>query len=653
MTSKNLFFKYMKENTKQRLWSVALCTLLCFFVFPVITALGIGIAFDNGNLSKNMTTDAALLQAKHRLTDDMLNLYSIQSGMMIFLLIVTAVVLATSGFAYLHSKKKTDFYHSLPISREMLYTATCLDGVLYMAVPYLVFLSVSGIMLQIKGAPFSWGTLFLGYAQHMCFFVLVYMTVVLAVIFTGNTVVGLLGTGVFFCWGPGVVAIITSYFTEYFWTFYDNGNFLMRWCERTSPVFWYATAMFSEHPSRMALIALAAAIVWFGLGMFLYRKRPSEAAGKAMAFGISEPVIRFLLVVPITLFSGMIFHSIMSNDCWTIFGLVCGLLISSCLIEIIYHFDFKSLFAHKKQLAVSAVAVAVVFLGFRLDITGYDSYMPDAENIDSAGIYCDALDSNAAGTYHAVPELQENGNIWIEWPSLGNVADKIHISDEKGISTIREIWKYCIETVQNQKNPSNDNEYAADDEYVAEDESAAEDGSDLYSQFDSIVLAWHLKNGKTVYRSYNTMEVTALRKLLDDIYENKDYKMGMYPVFSLKADDVAGINYKAADDDDGINVNLADEEAKSALLASYQKEFMSLTSEVRRSEKPIAQIQFVTGEMQSIIDKSRDNNGNYSRLDQYFYYPVYPSFTETILLLEKCKISFQGNGGSPETDTLS
>lgn len=51
----------------------------------------------------------------------------------------------------------------------MLYTVTCLDGILYLAVPYLVFLLVAGVMLQVKGAPFSWGTLLIGYVQHMCF----------------------------------------------------------------------------------------------------------------------------------------------------------------------------------------------------------------------------------------------------------------------------------------------------------------------------------------------------------------------------------------------------------------------------------------------------------------------------------------------------
>lgn len=500
MTSKGLFFKYMRENTKQRLWSVALTALLCFFLFPVLTALETSIMLRPDNLSKDLSVEAALAEAKLKLTNEMLNMYSIQNAMLVFILIVAAVVLAASGFSYLHSKKKTDFFHSLPISREMLYTVTCLDGILYLAVPYLVFLLAAGVMLQVKGAPFSWGTLLIGYVQHMCFFTLVYMTVVLAVILTGNLIVGLLGTGVLFSWGPGVAAVVSTYFSEYFMTFYDNGNFLLRWCERTSPVFWYGTATGSDHPTRMAVIALAVAALLFGLGMFLYRKRPSEAAGRAMAFKVSEPVIRFLLVVPITLFSGMIFRSILNDDIWTVFGLICGLLITSCLIEIIYHFDFKSLFAHKRQLVISAVAVAAIFLGFRLDVAGYDSYLPDADKVAYAGIYCNALDNNAVGAYHVTPRMYRDGySVGMEWASQGDVADKMQISDEDGICVLREIGAQGIETASRQRKHLNGGQ-----DWMSE--------TDLDSRYDSIVLSWHLNNGKTVYRNYRTINVSELRE---------------------------------------------------------------------------------------------------------------------------------------------
>ena len=158
MTSKGLFFKYMRENTKQRLWSVALTALLCFFLFPVLTALETSIMLRPDNLSKELSVEAALAEAKLKLTNEMLHMYSIQNAMLVFILIVTAVVLAASGFR-ISIRKRNGFFHSLPISREMLYTVTCLDGILYLAVPYLVFLLAAGVMLQVKGAPFSWGTL--------------------------------------------------------------------------------------------------------------------------------------------------------------------------------------------------------------------------------------------------------------------------------------------------------------------------------------------------------------------------------------------------------------------------------------------------------------------------------------------------------------
>lgn len=554
MTSKGLFFKYMRENTKQRLWSVALTALLCFFLFPVLTALETSIMLRPDNLSKDLSVEAALAEAKLKLTNEMLHMYSIQNTMLVFILIVTAVVLAASGFSYLHSKKKTDFFHSLPISREMLYTVTCLDGILYLAVPYLVFLLVAGVMLQVKGAPFSWGTLLIGYVQHMCFFTLVYMTVVLAVILTGNLIVGLLGTGVFFSWGPGVAAVISTYFSEYFMTFYDNGNFLLRWCERTSPVFWYGTATGSEHPTRMAVIALA---------------------------------------------------------------------------------------------------VAAIFLGFRLDVAGYDSYLPDADKVAYAGIYCDALDNNAAGAYHVTPRMYRDGySVGMEWASQGDVADKMQISDEDGIRVLREIGAQGIETASRQRKHLNGGQ-----DWMSE--------ADLDSRYDSIVLSWHLNNGKTVYRNYRTINVSELREQLDSIYENQSYKLGMYPVLSLQADDAAGINYK--EEEDCSHVKLPDEQTKAALLAAYQKELMALTPDMRREEMPIAEIQFKTNEMQAMIDVIRKNGGYYDTFNQFDYYPIYPSFQETIAILKQCgtevgskvtpenteKIVLQYQGGKIPEDQLA
>lgn len=628
MTSRSLFFKYMKENTKQRIWSLALTLLLCFFAFPVMTALWSSTAFRPENLNSSLPADLALAQAQRDFTRDMLRMYSMKGGALAFMLTIAAVVLAASGFAYLHSKKKTDFYHSLPIRREMLYAVTCLNGFLYMAVAYIGFLTIAAVMIRVKGVPFDWGSLYLASVEHLCFFALVYMTAILSMLLTGNLVVGLLGTGVLFSWGPVICMTISAYFSEYFTTFYGDDSFLLALSERTSPVAWYVKACMSSQPGRMALWAMLATVVLFLLGMLLYRRRPSEAAGHAMAFPITEPIIRFLIVVPSSLLLGAMFHAMMYEDGWTVFGLVCGLLLVSCIIEIIYHFDFKSLFAHKRQLLVSAVFVGVVFAVFRFDIFGYDRYLPATEKLASGGIYCDLLDPDATSQYHSTVEYTE-GWYGVDFDAMpsSTLADEMQIADDQGLELLHTI---AAQGVHDAAQARDRYMRGGGRSYDLEEDDAA---------CHNVTIAWHLRNGRTVYRRY-LVNVSGVRAALEAVYDLDAYKTAMYPVLSLTADDVAGINYK--EEDECSHVKLSGADMKAVLLAAYQEELQALTSETRAREMPIAEIQFKTNEQQALIQKLRDEGGNYTLFNHYYYYPIYPSFTKTIALLRACGIEVGG-----------
>ena len=639
MTSRSLFFKYMKENTKQRIWNLALVLLLCFFAFPVTTALWSSTAFRPENLNSSLPADLALAQAQRDFTRDMLRMYSMKGGALAFMLTIAAVVLAASGFAYLHSKKKTDFYHSLPIRREMLYAVTCLNGFLYMAVAYLGFLTIAAVMIRVKGVPFDWGSLYLASVEHLCFFALVYMTAILSMLLTGNLVVGLLGTGVLFSWGPVICMTISAYFSEYFTTFYGDDSFLLALSERTSPVAWYVKACMSSQPGRMALWAMLAAAVLFLLGMLLYRRRPSEAAGHAMAFPITEPIIRFLIAVPSSLLLGAMFHSMMYEDGWTVFGLVCGLLLVSCIIEIIYHFDFKSLFAHKRQLLVSAVFVGVVFAIFRFDLFGYDRYLPATEKLASGGIYCDLLDPDATTQYHSTVEYTEGwyGVTFDAMPS-STLADEMQISDDQGLELLHTIAAQGVHDAAQ-----------ARDRFLR-GHGRSYDLEEGDEAFHNVTIAWHLRNGRTVYRSYR-VNVSGVRAALESVYDLDAYKTAMYPVLSLTADDVAGINYK--EEDECSHVKLAGADVKAALLAAYQEELKALTSETRAHEMPIAEIQFKTNEQQALIQKLRDEGGNYTLFNHYYYYPIYPSFTKTIALLRACGVEVGGTVTPEKTASIT
>lgn len=626
MMSKSSFFKLMRENTKQRLWTVALIALILFFAFPVQTALSISRALDPEQMT-NLDQAKALLLAEERIRSHFVEWCSIQNGFLIFLLGVFAVICGISGFSYLQSRKKTDFYHCMPVKRETWFAVVALDGVLYVAVPYLVFLLISAVMVQVKAGSLSWGAVLGGYALHMSFFLLLYVTVVTAVILTGHLVVSVLGTLVFFLWGPGVLMLMEGYFQTYYVTYCGNDATLLALLKRSSPAALYVATAGADNPAALAFWALAAAVLVTGIAVALYRIRPSEAAGRAMAFRISQPIIKVLLVVPSALLGSLMFRSLMGKDSWGIFGLLCGLLISYCVIEIIYNFDFKRLFAHKRQLLLCGAVSAVILAFFRFDISGYDSYLPPQSRLASVGIYNSQMEPNAIGGYHVKPVLRENSNgdvYFVNWyyDSSEEVADRMELHSFEAIETVarRGIADAARQREENLTSRT-----------VSFQSQETEDG-----QWGSVVMAYHLKSGKTVLRRYMT-NLSAVSGELDSLYDETEYKTAMYPVLSLKPEELAGVNYQEYGD--YRHVSFSSQEQMEELLSVYQKELAELTAAVRRRESPVAAIQFKTKEMQEMIDRLRASGGNYTSFNGYLYYPIYPSFTGTIRLLDGCGIS--------------
>lgn len=633
MISKNLFFNLMKENTKQRLWSVALIALILFFAFPVQAALLISSYLSPERIDEVWEREAQGVEIiKQQLQGRFLEWTGADNGMMVFLIVIFAIVCGVSGFSYLHSKRKTDFFHSIPIRREKLFAAIYINGVLYTAVPYLIFLVISCVMIQVKaGQIFPWGEVLRTYCFHMAFFLLVYAVVIAAVMMTGNTIVSILGTAVFFLWGPGSVTLLLGYYNSYYMTFYANSDGFMKLIERSSPIAWYISAAASavsepERAGSMALWAAVVAVLFTAVCVFLYKKRPSEAAGRAMAFRKSQPVIKLLLVVPFALAGSLFFKEMMRSHRWSIFGLLCGLVISYCVIEIIYNFDFRRLFAHKKQFVFCTVCAAAILVFFRLDLSGFDSYIPSEAKMEAAGIYCRRMDSDFLDNYMVEPELYSSrtGNYqYVLWNSkaAGEVVDEMRLTDT---ASAVEIGRKGVEEAE-----------AAMKEYHGNPSSWR------YSYFDSsderrdeVIIAYHLKGGKTVFRSYY-MNLSTVRDALDRVYDSEEYKSFVYPVFTFLPSDIAGINYQ----EHGFrHVKLKDDEIKARLLEAYQRELKGLTAQVRRNESPVAAIQFKTVQIQEIIDKLREQKRDYSAFNNKFYYPIYPSFTETISILKECGI---------------
>ena len=112
-------------------------------------------------------------------TKAVVDLVSYGNVMPLFLMVTAAVVIGAAGFVYLHNQKKVDFYHSLPVRREMLYLVYHVDGILILAVTYLIHLLVltaAAAAYGVSPAKFA-GPMLFGFFMNLLYYMVTYETV--------------------------------------------------------------------------------------------------------------------------------------------------------------------------------------------------------------------------------------------------------------------------------------------------------------------------------------------------------------------------------------------------------------------------------------------------------------------------------------------
>lgn len=662
MTSKSSFSDLMRENIKRRYWSAALSLLLFFFIYPVGAMFSSAAALSEDELSyaeMRLGREAALAMARSRLLADWKTMVSADNVMIVFIMLLLAAALTFSGFRYLHSKQQTDFYHSLPVSRTRMFLAVNLNSLLIAAVPMLLMNVIGAVIIQVNTGSASCVPYALKESLFILFFFLLFsMTALLALLLTGNLIVGLLGFGVFLWLGPVFVTTIFWMQDRFFRTAWTD-NFLNNRITQYSSPFALFIKVDGSPAWQRALIALAAAAVLFCLNLFLARIRPSEAAEKAMAFPKSEAPVKFAVVVTVGLVGAMMFSELRGSLGWALFGMVCGVLVTHCLMEIIYRFDFRNLFARKLQLLACFLLTLGIFSVFRFDLAGYDRWIPAEDKVAGAGLFSDSVEPY----YYqmtAVPVLKGNdGSHWIAQErsrTIEGLLSEMELSDLDAVRRAAELGVAALNS--------------SGERFTAEPTAEWQGAMDA-AHYGAVTICWHLKSGRDVLRTYY-MDLTPLRDELDRIQADPAFRKALYPVLSMTPEEVAGINYysfKGADNvpgtrmpqaaaASGVAAGAADASGNAAaasggagqaaentakILAAYQKEFLALTAETRREEAPIACLQFKDHAFQEAADVIRgEQDGSFEAYLGVFnsigWYPVYPSFHETLKALSACGV---------------
>ncbi|MBD5515710.1 MAG: hypothetical protein HDR06_14000 [Lachnospiraceae bacterium] len=398
MTSKKSFWASCKENHKRRIWVwiVAVLAQLMAYVGGLTVYLS---RIGRRNSQGSYKTYEMYKEAMYQAAQDALGF---QDKLMVILLLL-AVTIGMQGFSYLYDRKKVDLYHSVPVDRNRRFAVVYVNGFMIYLTSALVSLLIGTVAAAIQGAVNGsvLAMIGFGFIWQMLFFLVMYHTAILAVMLTGNQFIGLGVAGMLVLYELFLYYLINTMMGVFFRTV--SGFYVGRGPKLSVLEDYIDNARYIKYTAYRGNLKEVARLVlpyygkWFILAVVIlaaawicYRRRPSEAAGKAMAFPMIGQILKVVTAIPIGLGIGMWVHNAAyGNTLLTVASMVgCGVIVSAA-VEVIFDFDIKSLFRHPATSGAVVAGIVVVFLIFKLDLFGYDAYLPQADKLDSIALNVD------------------------------------------------------------------------------------------------------------------------------------------------------------------------------------------------------------------------------------------------------------------------
>ncbi|MDO5423565.1 MAG: DUF6449 domain-containing protein [Eubacteriales bacterium] len=583
MTSRMSFVRLLKEDVKRRGWLVLVSFLVLFLMQPV-------------DLLLSMDTQMNLLAEQEVVLQDVRQEYLafVSFGNYAFVTLFLgflAMASGISGFSYIHSKEKLDFYHSLPVKRNRWFQIQYLSGIVIVAVPYLLSVLACIPIGEFYGLlrQGDIGTILEAYIVHMLYYLVYYGVAVLAAVLTGRVIVSALAFPVLMFLGPLymflVVGLASTFFSTYGWMEHlENG-----WWKFLSPG---GLCLDVEQgmadcqsggafPGFRMILLILAVLALVGVDLLIFKRRKSEMAGHSLAFPKLEAPVKVLMVVPasvgVGLFVSVVTHQ--NQDIWFFGGIVFSVIFFCALVEFIYHTDIREIFKPGIPFVVSLTLSLVLACAFRFDWFSYDRYLPGEDEIQAMSIYNGNL--NARGRY------QEQAKTIVWGDGSREILEMTPLTD---FAPIYELAKNGVEKAE------------------AEDES----GTRIY-------VMYQLKDGRNVFRKY-WVDDQAYANAQQELFEDENYKKNLYAIYQAPEEGYQSLELSTLYGYTDI-VRLSQSQ-REEFLAAYKEELMTATYEEVVGDGLIAQLTFYYGADND--DVTADSS-----------YPILKSFTKTLAVLEK------------------
>lgn len=582
MTSRNSFWARSLENHKRRIWVwiVAVLVQLLVYVGVLIVYLSRIKYYNAEGMYKTFEEfHAAMVQA----AQDALGFHAF----LFFSVILLGCIIGKQGFSYLNDRRKVDLYHSVPVSGRKRFYVIYVNGIMIYLAATLFSLIVSTIVAAAQGAVTGCVLAVIGIAfvWNLLFFLVVYHTMILAVMLTGNSFVALCAFGVLAAYEYVLYACIDAFKYTFFER--ESSNFV-RYMPKFSAFYDYESKVYNikwmETPQEMAKAALPYLGKWLILAVILfvaayvcYYKRKSEAAGQAIAFDKIKSIIKIMVVIEASMIVGSIVRDASyENDMLMLAGMILGGIICCAVMEVVYGFDLKCMFRHWVSSGVAVLSVLAVFSVFKFDLLGYDSYIPDADQVKDVLIE---------------PDVDYESYWNEEFQYISNVEflmEHMHLTAVEDIITL-----------------------------------ARKDQQESYEAMGDprrVKVVYHLKSGRDVERAFwIDFDNPANVELLNHIIGSKEYREGRYQIThdETSYDNVQTINYS-----NGSVACILPLEDAQKLRAAYLKDLEQMDFSMLRNNFACGTITF--------------SFPNYMNAE----YPIYDNYTNVLSYLKEQNVYY-------------
>ena len=396
------FNRELLRGALQRTWPLwAAYTLIWLLLLPVTLFIRL--------------SDRHIVYSRPTLSYELLNT-GLPTGVM--MAAVFGIFFAMAMFAYLTNSRATNGMHAMPIRREGLFLTHYLAGLFCQVVTLLVSFALAALVTAAFGV-------FDGYAVGMGLLLCVLLVLffysfgVLCMVCVGQILAGAVFYGILNFLFVGMEVLLRSFAGNFLYG-YDGRSSAFSTAPLSPPVEIASSLSVSYvydgidpigvrvfHLGTFAAYA-AAGLVLAALALLLYRKRRSEMTGNTVAIGWLRPVFKYGVALCSAFSLGQLlsyFVFELTDSTYTA-GALIGTIACMIFAGLIGYYAAEMLLkksfrvfktSWKGALATSAILI-LIGLSFPLDLTGYQTRVPEQSDIVSATV--DLYGGNVSGSFN-------------------------------------------------------------------------------------------------------------------------------------------------------------------------------------------------------------------------------------------------------------